>query len=69
MLDLAIVVALVVLNAVAHSAYIRWRNTPKGRGARGGTKRRGAVYPTHPSPGLADLSEQAVAVRPIGIDW
>jgi hypothetical protein len=69
MLDLTIVLALVVLNALAHSAYVRWRKTPKGRPARGGMKRHGALYPTHPSPGLADLPEHAVAVRPIDIDW
>ena len=68
MLDLAIVLALVVLNAVLHSAYIRWRRAPKARRTRT-TQRRVLSYPTHPSPSLLDVPEHAVAARPIGVDW
>jgi len=69
MLDLAIVLALVVLNALAHAAYIRSRNTSKPRRAKRAVQRRGLAYPTHPSPGFADMPEHAVAVRPVGVDW
>jgi hypothetical protein len=69
MLDLAIVLALVVLNALAHSAYVRWRNAPKPRRAKRPVQRRGLCYPTHPSPGFADMPEHAIAVRPVGVDW
>jgi hypothetical protein len=68
MLDLAIVLALVVLNALAHSAYVQWRKTPKVRGVRHSLTRNGLAYPTHPSPSLAAVPEHA-AIRPIGIDW
>ena len=68
MLDLAIVLALVVLNALVQSAYVRWRRTPKQRRARV-AQRRAISYPSHPSPGWADLPEHAVAIRPVGIDW
>ena len=69
MLDLAIVLGLVVLNALAHSAYVRWRNAPKTRHVEPAAARRNLVYPTHPSPGFAEVPEHAVAVRPVGIDW
>lgn len=68
MLDLTIVLALVVLNALIQSAYVRWRRAPKARHARV-TQRRALSYPTHPSPSLMDVPEHAVAIRPIGIDW
>jgi len=67
MLDLAIVLALVVLNALAQAAFVRWRNAPKTRRARQSVRR--VAYPTHPSPGFAEVPEHAVAVRPVGIDW
>ena len=74
MVDLAIVLALVVVNALSHSAYVRWRSD---RGGRRAVKRvatpRGFVYPTHPSPGFAPsveaMPEHAIAVRTAGIDW
>jgi hypothetical protein len=70
MLDLAILLALVVLNALAHSAYVRWRSgAPKRRRAAPAASRRALAYPTHPSPGFAEVSEHAAAIRPIGIDW
>jgi len=68
MLDLAIVLALVVLNAVLQSAYVRWRKAPKARRVRV-TQRRALAYPIHPSPSLLDVPEHAIAVRPIGVDW
>jgi hypothetical protein len=68
MLDLAIVLALIVLNAFAHSAYVRWRRAPKSRRAKQPAARRGLAYPTHPSPGLIATPEHA-AIRPVGIDW
>jgi len=69
MLDLAIVLGLVVLNALAHSAYVRRRNAPKTRRIPAIGQRRNLAYPIHPSPGFADAPERAAAVRPIGVDW
>lgn len=68
MLDLALVLGLVVLNALVHAAYVRWRKAPKPRRAKR-MQRRTFSYPTHPSPGFAEVPEHAVAVRPVGIDW
>jgi hypothetical protein len=67
MLDLAIVLVLVVLNALAHSAYVRWHRARKPRPIRP-TAQRGLSYPTHPSPGFVAPPEH-VAIRPVGIDW
>src|SRR5690242_10089404 len=61
MLDLAIVLALVVLNAMAHSVYVRRRQTPKRRRQGQAGPHRGLAYPTHPSPGFADMPEHAMA--------
>jgi hypothetical protein len=76
MVDLAIILTLVVSNAMAHSAYVRWR---RKRGKRDVLKRvaapRSLAYPTHPSPGFAVgftpgfTSAPEHAVRPVGIDW
>jgi hypothetical protein len=72
MVDLAIILTLVVSNAVAHSTYVRWS---RNRGKRGGLKRaaapRSLAYPTHPSPGFTPgfTSAPEHAVRPVGIDW
>jgi hypothetical protein len=68
MLDLAIVLGLIVLNALAHAAYMRWRHAPKTRRTRPALTRSGLGYPTHPSPGLAAAPEHA-GIRPVGIDW
>ena len=68
MLDLAIVLGLVVLNALAHSAYIRWRKAPKTRRSSRAMQQSALVYPTHPSPGFVAPPEHA-AIRPVGIDW
>ena len=68
MLDLALVLVLVVVNAFAHSAYVRWRRAPKSRRV-ARSAQRGIAYPTHPSPGFTSVPEHAVWVRPIGIDW
>jgi hypothetical protein len=70
MLDLAIVLVLIVLNALAHSAYIRWRRQRRRpHVVRRAARLRGFTYPTHPSPGFACPPEHAIAVRPAGIDW
>ena len=69
MLDLAIVLGLIVLNALVHSAYVRWRNAPKTRRVPGRVGRRNLAYPIHPSPGFTDMPEHAIAVRPAGMDW
>ncbi len=73
MLDLVIVLALVVLNAVAHAAYLRWRKHQRRRTANRLAAARGFGYPMHPSPGFTPGSigvpDHAVAVRPCGIDW
>jgi hypothetical protein len=73
MADLAIVLALVVLNALAQASYVRWRRRHRGKrpAARpvAAGSRPGFAYPMHPSLGLAELSEHAITVRPAGIDW
>ena len=68
MLDLAIVLGLVVLNALAHSAYVRWRRAPKTSRVPGRARHRNLAYPTHPSPGFAEVPEHAVVIRSAGID-
>ncbi|HVY97859.1 MAG TPA: hypothetical protein VHA35_00055 [Dongiaceae bacterium] len=70
MADLLIILALVVLNALAHASYVRWRGRRRHRPAlrRAGAPR-GFAYPVHPSPSLACAPEHAAAVRPAGIDW
>jgi hypothetical protein len=74
MVDLAIVLALVVSNALAHAAYVRWRRkSPARRTVKRRSAPRAFTYPTHPSPGFAagltEMPEHAIAVRPAGIDW
>lgn len=69
MADLLIVVALVVANALAHSAYVRWRGLRRPRAVRRFAMPVGVVYPTHPSPGVASVPDHAIAVGLNGIDW
>jgi len=75
MAELAVILTLIVLNALAQSAYARWRTSRRARHApRPATRRPGAIYPLHPSPvagsfGMESLPEHAASIRPAGIDW
>jgi hypothetical protein len=75
MLALAEILGLLILNALLHAAFLRWkvaRRTPA-------SKRRAKVrvvthYPLHPSPVASALRfdgapEHAAHIRPAGIDW
>jgi len=75
MLALAEILGLVILNALIHTAFTRWklarRTSPAKRRAK---VRISTHYPLHPSPVAGALSfegapEHAALVRPAGIDW
>jgi hypothetical protein len=79
MLALAEILGLLVLNALIHAAFVRWKIARRA----GAPKRREKVrvvthYPLHPSPVARALRfdcafdgapEHAAHIRPAGIDW
>ena len=75
MLALAEILALIVLNALIHTAFTRWKITRRGsRSKRPTTARVATHYPLHPSPVASALRfealpEHAAHVRPAGLDW
>jgi len=75
MLALAEILALVILNALLHAAFTRWRIARRtGRPQRRAKVRIAPHYPLHPSPTLAVAQceaapEHAAQIRPAGIDW
>lgn len=74
MLALAEILALVILNALVHAAFTRWKTTRRAARSKRPFKARlaAAPYPLHPSPvalGLDAAPEHAVHIRPAGIDW
>lgn len=72
MLALAEILGLLILNALIHAAFVRWK---VARRTSSRAKRRISThYPLHPSPAASTLAfdaalEPAVLVRPAGIDW
>ena len=75
MAELAVLLALIVLNALGQSAFSRWRSQrrpkPSGRAAQ---PKSAPSYPLHPSPvgaafGVDLAPEHAAHIRPAGIDW
>ncbi|GAB2178407.1 hypothetical protein [Dongia sp. agr-C8] len=71
MLALAEIIGLIILNALLHAAFTRWRLARRIRSPkRSAGLRPSAHYPMHPSPVAGALApEQAVLVRPAGTDW
>jgi len=64
MLALAEILALIVLNALIHTAFTRWKRTRRGTRARRPAQARAMHYPLHPSPAPEHLH-----IRPAGIEW
>jgi hypothetical protein len=75
MLALAEILGLVILNALIHTAFTRWKLARRTSPAKRREKVRISThYPLHPSPVASALSfegapEHAALVRPAGIDW
>ena len=74
MLALAEILGLIILNALLHTAFMRWKNARRTiRSRRRAPVRTAAHYPQHPSPVAAfqfeAAPEHAAHVRPAGIDW
>ncbi len=73
MLALAEILGLIVLNAMFHAAFTRWKMSRRAtRSKRRAPARTHTQYPHHPSPAVAffdAVPEHAVQVRPAGIDW
>ncbi len=75
MLALAEIIGLIILNALLHAAFTRWKLARRSRSPkRSAGLRPSAHYPLHPSPLAGALAfdaapEQAALVRPAGIDW
>ena len=75
MADIAIILALVILNALIMGAFQRWRGPRAKRGTLRQASRRPLMhYPIHPSPGtgawsLVPESKDCAEIRPAGIDW
>jgi hypothetical protein len=74
MLALAEILALVILNALIHTAFTRWKKTRRtsrahGRSTQPAKLRIVTHYPLHPSPVFNAAPEHAAHVRPAGIDW
>jgi hypothetical protein len=72
MLQLAAIIALVILNGLCLSAFRRWKTERRHQPR----TLRTASYPLHPSPlSLSPLAsfdavpEHAAHIRPAGIDW
>jgi hypothetical protein len=76
MLALAEILGLLILNAMIHAAFARWK---LARRAGSRSKRTAKVrvvthYPLHPSPVASALRfegapEHAAHIRPAGVDW
>jgi len=65
MLALAEILALIILNALIHTAFTRWKRTRRGHRTRRPAKARVAMhYPLHPSP-----APEHAHIRAAGIDW
>jgi hypothetical protein len=75
MLALAEILGLVILNALIHTAFTRWKLARRASPAKRYSKVRISThYPLHPSPAAGGLSfegasEHAAPVHPAGIDW
>ena len=75
MLALAEILGLLILNALFHAAFLRWRIARRSTAPKRRAKVRVATsYPLHPSPVASALRfdgapEHATLVRPAGIDW
>ena len=75
MLALAEILGLVILNALVHTTFTRWKLACRTRPAPRREKVRVSThYPLHPSPVASALRfegapEHAALVRPAGIDW
>jgi len=75
MLALAEILVLVILNALIHAAFTRWKIARRATGAKPRAKVRVVTpYPLHPSPSFSALRldaapEHAAHIRPAGIDW
>jgi hypothetical protein len=75
MLALAEILGLVILNALIHTAFTRWKLARRTSPAKRYSKVRISThYPLHPSPVASALNfegapEHAAPVRPAGIDW
>jgi hypothetical protein len=75
MLALAEILGLVILNALIHTAFTRWRLARRTTGPKRTSKVRISThYPLYPSPVASALRfegapEHAALVRPAGIDW
>ena len=75
MLALAEILGLIILNALIHTAFTRWKIARRATGLKRPAKARVAThYPLHPSPVASALCfdvapEHAAHVRPAGIDW
>jgi hypothetical protein len=75
MLALAEILGLVILNALIHTAFTRWKLARRTSPAKRYSKVRISThYPLHPSPVASALSfegatEHAAPGRPAGIDW
>ena len=75
MLALAEILGLVILNALIHTAFTRWKIARRAAGPKRYAKARISIqYPLHPSPVASALRfegapEHAAHIRPAGIDW
>jgi hypothetical protein len=75
MLALAEILGLIILNALLHAAFARWKRARRTTGLKRPAKARIAThYPLHPSPMASALAfdatpEPAAYIRPAGIDW
>jgi hypothetical protein len=74
MLALAEILGLLILNALLHTAFTRWKRARRSGGTRRVRARIATHYPMHPSPVVDALAfhgapEHAAHIRPAGIDW
>ena len=74
MLVLAEILGLIILNALIHTAFTRWKITRRTARSKSPAKLRVATHnPQHPSPSVSAFFEAApehgAHIRPAGIDW
>ena len=75
MLALAEILGLLILNALIHAAFTRWKIARRATGLKRPARARVAThYPLHPSPVASALRfdgapEHAAHIRPAGVDW
>jgi hypothetical protein len=81
MLALAEILGLIVLNALVHAAFTRWKVARRATGLKRSAKMRISThYPLHPSPAASSALHfdgapaecapgHAAHIRPAGIDW